>query len=93
MTPARRADIADRQDIADILVAFYSRAFADDLLGPVFVDVAHMDLAAHLPVMCDFWDTVLFRSGRHRRNALKVHGALHDKAPLTTAHPSRWVAL
>lgn len=91
MTPARRADIADPQDIADVLVAFYSRVFADDLLSSVFVDVAHMDLAAHLPAMCDFWDTVLHRSGRYRRNAPRVHTPLHDKTPLTAAHLSRRV--
>lgn len=88
-----RKDIVDRQDLADLLVAFYSRAFADDLLGPVFVDVAHMDLPAHLPIMCDFWETVLFRSGRYRRNALRVHAALHDKTPLTSLHLGRWLAL
>jgi hemoglobin len=93
MTPARRADIADREDIADALAAFYRRLFADDLLGRVFVDLAHMDLAGHLPAMCGFWDTVLHRPGRYRRNALRVHASLHDKTPLTAAHLSRWVAL
>lgn len=93
MTPGRRADIADCQDIAAVLVAFYSRLFTDDLLSPVFVDVAHVDLAAHLPAMCGFWDTVLHRPGRYRRNALRVHASLHDKTPFTAAHLSRWVAL
>ena len=27
--------------------------FADELLGPVFLDVARADLAVRLPVMCD----------------------------------------
>jgi truncated hemoglobin YjbI len=93
MTPARRTDIADRQDIADALAAFYSRLFADDLPSSVFVDVTHMDLAAHLPAMCDCWDTVLHRPGRYRCNALRVHTSLHDKTRLTAAHLSRWVAL
>jgi hemoglobin len=93
MTPARQAGIADRQDIADILVAFYSRLFADDLLGPVLVDVAHMDPAGHLPAMCDFWDTVLHRPGRYRRNPFQMRASLHDHAPLTAAHLSRWAAL
>ena len=93
MTPAGRAGIADRQDIAAVLVAFYSRAFADDLLGPVLVNVAHMDLAGHLPAMCDFWDTVLHRPGRYRRNPLQMHTSLHDKDPLTATQLSRWVAL
>ena len=32
---------------------------------------AEPDLSAHLPVMCDFWETVLLRAGRYRRNALR----------------------
>jgi truncated hemoglobin YjbI len=72
MTAGPRPDITGRDDIADLVTAFYQRAFTDDILGPVFVDVAAMDLPAHLPVMCDFWETVLFRAGRYRRNALPL---------------------
>ena len=32
-----RPDIADRDDISRLVAEFYRRAFADDLLGPVFV--------------------------------------------------------
>ena len=86
-------DIADRQDISDLIVSFYGRAFQDSLLGPVFVDVAHLDLATHLPIMCDFWETVLFRAGTYKRNALRVHTVLHQKSPLTSEHFSRWLEL
>ncbi len=88
-----RPDISSRHDIAGLLTAFYGRAFADDLLGPVFIDVARMDLIAHLPVMCDFWETVLFRAGLYRRNALHVHRDLHAKTPLTAEHFTRWLDL
>jgi hemoglobin len=90
---ARRRDIGDRNDIAEMIMDFYARAFADDLLGPVFVDVAKLDLAAHLPIMCDFWETVLFRAGLYRRNALQVHVDLHREAHLTGAHFARWLQL
>jgi hemoglobin len=88
-----RADIASGEDIARLLSDFYGRAFRDDLLGPVFVDVAGMDLTAHLPVMCEFWQTVLFRSGQYRGNALQPHLRLHRKAHLTPAHFERWLML
>jgi hemoglobin len=88
-----RGDIADRDDIAALLRDFYGRAFRDDLLGPVFVDIARMDLDAHLPVMCDFWETVLFRAGTYRSNALQPHQRLHERAHFTPAHFARWVAL
>lgn len=86
-------DITGRSDIRALLRAFYGRAFRDELLGPVFVDVARMDLEAHLPVICDFWETVLFRTGGYRRNALAPHQRLHARAGLTPAHFARWLAL
>ncbi|WP_207915227.1 group III truncated hemoglobin [Micromonospora sp. 15K316] len=86
-------DIRDRSDIAGVITDFYSRAFADELLGHVFVDVAKLDLDRHLPIMCDFWETVLFKTGTYRRNALRLHLDLHRLEPLTERHFTRWLAL
>jgi hemoglobin len=86
-------DIADREDITGLVSTFYRRAFADDILGPIFVDIAQMDLSAHLPVMCDFWESVLFRAGLYHRNALQPHLGLNTKIELTPAHFARWVDL
>ncbi|MEO6887350.1 MAG: group III truncated hemoglobin [Jatrophihabitantaceae bacterium] len=88
-----RDDIADRADIVGLVRDFYGRAFADELLGRIFVDIAHMDLEVHLPVMCDFWQTVLFHTGTYRRNALQPHQRLHARANLTPAHFARWLEL
>jgi hemoglobin len=86
-------DIATRDDIEVVVRDFYTRAFDDPLLGPVFVDIAQMDLEAHMPIMCDFWETVIFRAGLYKRNALQVHVDLHAKADLTAEHFGRWVDL
>jgi hemoglobin len=86
-------DLGGRGDIEVLVRDFYTRAFADPLLGPIFRDVARMDLDAHLPVMCDFWQTVLFRAGLYRRNALRVHAHLHTLSPLSSEHFARWLAL
>lgn len=86
-------DIDTHEDVLSMLRAFYERAFADDLIGPVFVDIARMDLDTHLPVICDFWETVLFRTGTYRGNALRPHQLLHAKADLTPEHFARWLQL
>ena len=88
-----RQDLRDRGDVEALVREFYHRAFADGLLGPVFIDIARMDLPAHLPIMCDFWETVLFRAGTYRRNAFTVHVDLHRHAGLMPAHFARWLAL
>lgn len=87
------SDISCREDVEALLTDFYGRAFADELLRPVFVDVAQMDLAEHLPVISDFWMTALFRTGQYRRNALAPHQRLDSKTQLTAAHFERWLAL
>lgn len=84
-------DIRDRADIARLVESFYSRAFADPVLGPIFTDIAHMDLEAHMPIMCDFWETVLFQVGKYGRNAFNVHLDLHQKIALTPMHFQRWL--
>jgi len=88
-----KADLAGREDVLALVEAFYTRAFADPLIGPVFTEVAHMDLAEHLPIMVDFWQTVLFKAGLYKRNALNVHFAIHQQAPLDADRFNRWLAL
>lgn len=86
-------DIADRDDVHALVSEFYRRVFADDLLGPIFIEVAQLDLERHLPIMCDFWETVLFRAGLYRRNALQRHLDLSAKTPLGAEHFDRWLNL
>ena len=87
------ADLHNRDDVLILVNDFYHRAFDDELLGPIFVDVARMDLAHHLPIICDFWETVLFQAGLYRRNALQIHLCLNARAPLGAPHFARWLAL
>lgn len=92
-TRPRRPDLATRKDVEVVLRAFYLRAFDDDLLRRVFLDVARMDLEQHLPVIGDFWEKVLFRTADYRGNARVVHLDLHAREPLTPAHFERWLSL
>lgn len=86
-------DLETREDVLTLLEAFYHRCFADELLGPVFVDIAQMDLSVHLPAIADFWCKVALREGTYRRNALVPHQALHEKAHLQPRHFEQWLHL
>ncbi|MDO5751518.1 group III truncated hemoglobin [Arthrobacter sp.] len=88
---AERKDISSREDILTLVETFYTRAFADDLIGRIFTDVVHMDLPRHMPIMADFWQTVLFKAGLYSRNALKIHFDVHAREPLTLEHFNRWL--
>jgi hemoglobin len=52
-----------------------------------------MDLPAQLPVMCDFWETVLLRASLYHRNALAPHLDLNTKIELTPVRFTRWLNL
>jgi hemoglobin len=91
-----KKDIETRADIDDLMNRFYARAINDEIIGYIFTDVAHLDLKHHLPIIGDFWETLLFGTGnyqRHGRNPLQVHAALAQKSALTAKHFRRWLEL
>ena len=87
------SDLTDRADVRLLVEEFYRSAFRDPLIGPIFTDIARMDLQHHLPIMCDFWETVLFQAGLYHRNALQLHFVLNAKVPLQQEHFARWLEL
>jgi len=88
-----RADIADRRDVACLVNVFYDRVKDDELLGPIFNDIAHVDWSTHLPRMYDFWESVLFATATFKGTPLITHRELARRAPLTSAAFDRWIAL
>lgn len=86
-------DLESRADIEALLRSFYGQALHDELLAEPFAEIRERGLESHLPVMCDFWETVLFRAGRYRRNALHAHQHVHNRVPLSDKHFLRWLAL
>ncbi|OBI81617.1 group III truncated hemoglobin [Mycobacterium asiaticum] len=93
MREATRADLADRADVAALLDRFYGRALHDDVLYAPFEQLRATGLENHLPTMCDFWETVLFRAGRYRGSALAAHRDIHRRTPLSASHFVRWLML
>lgn len=86
-------DLANRADVDILLRRFYGRVFADHALAEPFTELRAKGLDSHLPVMCDFWETVLFRAGLYHGNALLVHRQLHDRHLLSANHFVRWLTL
>jgi truncated hemoglobin YjbI len=52
-------DLGTRADVHDLVVHFYREVALDDLLGPVFGEVAEVDWAVHIPRLIDYWSLVL----------------------------------
>ena len=86
-------DIRTREDVEQLVRAFYERAMADPIIGFIFTDVARLDLDAHVPVIADFWETILLGGKAYRGGAFAPHAALDRKVKLRYGHFARWVAL
>ncbi len=89
-------DIETRADVDRLMKKFYERAINDETIGYVFTEVAKLDLEKHLPVIGDFWETIIFGTGnyqKHGRNPLQIHGELNSKTPLRAEHFRRWLKL
>lgn len=90
------ADIETRADIDALMRAFYDAALGDPVIGFFFTDIAKLDLAHHLPVIGDFWETVLLGTGdyaRHGRSPMMAHLGLNDQSPMRLEHFKRWLEL
>lgn len=86
-------DLTTRADIERLVDTFYGRVRADDILAPIFDDVAHTDWTQHLPKMYDFWETVLLGVPAYRGQPIGIHVQLATRVPLGAREFGRWLAL
>ena len=88
MTNPRLA-LASEADIQLLVDGFYTKVGQDALLGPVFNDFAHVDWPRHLPVMYDFWSSLLLGTTRYHGRPFPKHLPL----PIAAPHFRRWLTL
>ena len=86
-------DLDSREQIEEFVDRFYARLLADDDLAPIFLDVAAIDLAVHLPHIKDYWCKLLLGDRTYRRHTMNIHRELHGKQPLQSVDFQRWLAM
>ena len=79
-------DIASREDIILLVNSFYARVKVDALLAPIF---AHVDWHNHLPVMYNFWSSMLLGDQSYQGNPFQKHVHL----AIDSTHFSKWFEL
>lgn len=82
-------DIISMEDVRQLVDRFYDKVNADALLSPVFNDFARVDWEKHLPVMYNFWGSILLGAASYSGQPFPKHMAL----PVTGEHFSRWMDL
>src|SRR6187549_3239258 len=82
----KKTDILQREDVKIMVDEFYDKVKSDALLGPAF---SHVDWSHHLPIMYDFWSSMLLGDQTYRGNPLQRH--LHLAVDKT--HFEQWLVL
>lgn len=88
-----KKDILDRSDISRLLSEFYALALVDPVIGHFFTEVIKLDLEKHMPVITDFWESVLLDSANYRGNPIQKHLDLNAMSQIKKVHFDRWLAL
>ena len=88
-----KADIENRADIENLVNLFYHYVKQDKTIGFIFNDVVKMNWETHIPLITDFWETILLDNPVYKKNAMEVHYDITKKLPLTSEHFERWLQL
>ena len=90
---APHLDISTREDCERLVRTFYGRALTDPVIGFIFVDVAHLDLEAHVPKIASFWETILLGAQSYAGGAFRPHAEINAQVRLRAGHFERWLWL
>lgn len=88
-----KRDIENREDIILLVNEFYTKIEHDPVIGHYFTKIAHVDWGKHLPIMYDFWQTLLFPPGPYRGSVMDKHFALNAADPMEKPDFQEWLKL
>ncbi len=89
----QQPDLDSRDEVHSLVVAFYREVAFDDLLGPVFSDVAHVNWSVHIPKLTDYWCRVLLGQPGYDGSLLVPHAQLNAVSAFRPALFDRWYEL
>jgi hemoglobin len=82
-----------REAIELLVHSFYSKVKKDELLAPIFNNAEYFSWDTHIPIMVNFWETLLLDTATYKGNTMQKHIDLHRRTPLTTELFDRWKLL
>ena len=88
-----KPDIQNRADIEKFLVTFYGHVITDPTIGIIFTKIFPLNLQQHIPLITDFWETILLDNPVYKKNAMAVHFEINKKYPLQKKHFNAWLHL
>lgn len=86
-------DLKTKDDICQLVEAFYAKAKKDDLIAHFFNEVVVFDWEEHIPVVVSFWEKILLGKGNYQGNPMTKHIALNQLSPIKKVHFERWLEI
>lgn len=86
-------DISSRAHIEVLINTFYSKVKKEPVIGFIFNDIIKVNWDEHLPIMFDFWETLLLGKTSYTRNTMGIHFDINRKVKLEDIHFKRWIEL
>jgi hemoglobin len=86
-------DITSRNDIEILIIHFYEKVKPDPTIGFIFTKLVPIDWEHHIPVIVDFWESILLDNPVYKKNAMEAHYTLNNKIPLKKIHFEAWLSL
>ena len=82
-------DIHTEADIKKLVDSFYDKVNQDALLSPIFNDHAKVNWEKHLPIMYQFWSSILLGTYSYTGQPFPKHAFL----PINPTHFAQWLQL
>jgi hemoglobin len=88
-----KKDIKNRNDIELLVNTFYERINAEKSIAYIFNEVAHVNWEIHLPHMYDFFENILFYTGKYEGNPYSIHHQLSKNTSIDKKHFNKWIKI
>jgi hemoglobin len=86
-------DLDSRENVEFMIRSFYEKVNVDEQISRFFKQVVFVDWEKHLPIMYDFWESVILGSPTYTGNPMQTHIQLNEKSPLKKEDFDRWLHL
>jgi hemoglobin len=86
-------DIEKREDVQLLVTAFYKKVIPDPVIGFFFTEIVQLSWEKHIPVMVDFWESLLLGTASYSGNPMAKHFPINKISPLKPEHFQRWLLL
>lgn len=86
-------DIENRKDIEFLVNSFYDKVKQNPIIDKFFTPEQGFSFERHIPIMCDFWETILLHQQKYSGSPVAKHFEVDRKIKIDKTHFDEWVSL